>query len=64
MVIRVVPSEDDDVIELIPAIVDICRSIGEATDAAIVSGLAPGRFAVISRVGKSTFGNAETGNSL
>ena len=63
MVMRVVPSEDDDVIALIPAMVDICRSIGEATDAAMVSGLAPGSCAVISMVGKSTFGKADTGRS-
>ena len=63
MVMRVVPSADDDTIELIPAIVDICRSIGEATDAAMVSGLAPGSVAVISMVGKSTRGNAETDSS-
>ena len=63
MVIRVVPSEDDDVIEVMPAMVDNCRSIGEATDAAMVSGLAPGRVAVISMVGKSTRGSAETGSS-
>jgi hypothetical protein len=62
MVMRVIPSEDDDVIELMPAMVDICRSIGEATEAAIVSGLAPGKFAVISMVGKSTRGSAETGS--
>ena len=62
MVMRVVPSEDDDVIELMPAIVAICRSIGEATDAAMVSGLAPGRVAVISMVGKSTRGSADTGS--
>ena len=36
--------------------VESCRSIGAATDAAIVSGLAPGSVAVISMVGKSTDG--------
>ena len=60
---RVVPREEVDTIELIPAMVDNCRSIGEATDAAMVSGLAPGSCAVISTVGKSTFGRAETGSS-
>ena len=48
------PSEDDEVIEVMPAMVENCRSIGEATEAAMVSGLAPGRVAVISMVGKST----------
>ena len=57
------PSDDDDVIALMPAMVDNCRSIGEATEAAMVSGLAPGSVAVISMVGKSTRGSAETGSS-
>ncbi len=48
MAMRVLPSDDEDVIELMPAMVDSWRSIGDATDAAIVSGLAPGRRAVIS----------------
>src|ERR1051326_4105710 len=34
-----------------------------ATDAAMVSALAPGSVAVTAMVGKSTFGSAETGNS-
>src|SRR4051812_33769568 len=51
MVIEVVPSDDDDTMELMPEIVDSCRSIGEATDAAMVSGLAPGSVAVIAMVG-------------
>src|SRR5688572_17041387 len=62
MVICVVPSDDDEVIELMPAIVDNCRSMGEATDAAMVSGLAPGSVAVIEMVGKSTLGKAATGS--
>src|SRR6476661_5023155 len=33
-----------------------------ATDAAMVSALAPGRVAVTAMVGKSTLGSAETGN--
>ncbi len=61
-VICVVPSDDDDVIDEMPEIVDSCRSIGEATEAAIVSGLAPGSVAVIWMVGKSTAGSAATGN--
>ena len=43
MVICVVPSDDDEVIEEMPAMVDSCRSIGAATDAAMVSALAPGQ---------------------
>ena len=39
-----------------------CSSIGEATDAAMVSGLAPGSVAVIEMVGKSTRGSAATGS--
>ena len=46
-----------------PAMVDNCRSIGDATDAAMVSGLAPGKMAVISMVGKSTAGSAATASS-
>ncbi len=59
-VICVRPSEDDDVIDEMPEMVDSCRSIGEATEAAIVSGLAPGSVAVIWMVGKSTAGSAAT----
>ena len=58
-----VPSDDDEVIEEMPAMVESWRSIGEATDAAMVSGLAPGRVAVMLMVGKSTRGSAETGSS-
>ncbi len=47
MVICAIPSEDDELIDEMPEIVDNCRSIGEATDAAMVSGLAPGNCAVI-----------------
>jgi hypothetical protein len=39
-----------------------CFSSGVATEAAIVSGLAPGRLAVICSVGKSTFGKSLTGS--
>jgi hypothetical protein len=52
-----------DVIEVMPEIVDNCRSITAATDAAMVSGLAPGKLALMLMVGKSTAGNAATGNS-
>ena len=57
------PRKDAEVIEVMPAMVDNCSSIGEATVAAMVSGLAPGSVAVIAIVGKSTFGIAETGRS-
>ena len=39
------PSDDEDVIDVMPAIVENCRSIGEATEAAMVSALAPGSCA-------------------
>src|ERR1700737_2957526 len=45
-----------------PAMVESCRSIGPATDAAMVSALAPGKVAVTAMVGKSTLGSAETGS--
>ena len=48
-------------IESSPSMVENCRSIGVATDEAISSGLAPGRLALTSRVGKSTFGRSLTG---
>ena len=46
-----------------PAMVESWRSIGAATEAAMVSGLAPGKCAVIWMVGKSTAGSAATGSS-
>src|SRR5258705_11064576 len=52
MMIEVVPSAETDVIDVMPAMVESWRSIGPATDAAMVSGLAPGRVAVIWMVGK------------
>ena len=57
------PSDDDEVIEEMPAMVESWRSIGDATEAAMVSGLAPGKLAEIRMVGKSTAGSAATGNS-
>src|SRR6266699_3846856 len=57
------PSVDVDVIELMPEIVDICRSIGAATAVAMFSALAPGNEALTTMVGKSTAGSAETGSS-
>src|SRR6187431_2621176 len=59
-VIVVMPSAEVEVSALMPAMVDSWRSIGAATDAAIVSGLAPGSVAVIEIVGKSTAGRADT----
>src|SRR5438105_11517029 len=56
MTILVRPSVETDVIELMPEIVDICRSIGAATAVAIFSALAPGNVAETEMVGKSTEG--------
>ena len=47
MMMVVVPSAEVDVIDVMPAIVESWRSIGPATEAAMVSGLAPGKVAVI-----------------
>ena len=58
-----VPCDEVEDIDEMPAMVDSCRSIGPATDAAMVSALAPGRVAVTAMVGKSTLGSAETGSS-
>ncbi len=63
MVICVCPSDDEEFIVEMPEMVESCRSIGEATEDAMVSGLAPGNCAVIWMVGKSTAGNAATGSS-
>src|SRR5664279_2507031 len=62
MTIAVVPCDDVDDIDEMPAMVESWRSIGPATDAAMVSALAPGKVAVTAMVGKSTLGSAETGN--
>src|ERR1044071_8660259 len=40
------------------------RSSGVATDDAMISGLAPGKFACTEIVGKSICGSGETGNNL
>ena len=61
-VICVEPSELTDVIDSRPAIIENWFSSGVATDAPIVSGLAPGSCAVTSSVGKSTFGRSLTGS--
>src|ERR1700716_1246834 len=62
MTIAVVPCDEVEDIDEMPAIVESWRSIGPATDAAIVSALAPGKVAVTAMVGKSTLGSAETGS--
>src|SRR4030081_3813341 len=64
MTIWVRPSVDTEEIELMPAIVDICRSIGAATATAMFSALAPGKVAVTWMVGKSTDGRAATESNL
>ena len=50
-VIVVAPRAEVDVNALMPAIVESCRSIGEAIEAAMVSALAPGSCAEIWMVG-------------
>ncbi len=60
MVIDERPSADVEVIELMPEMVESSRWIGEATDAAMVSGLAPASCALMEMVGKSTAGSAAT----
>ena len=50
-VMRVEPSEDDDVISVTPAMRPRLRSSGVATVEAMVSGLAPGSWAVTEMVG-------------
>jgi hypothetical protein len=51
MTIELLPSDELDVIEETPEMADSARSIGPATAAPMVSGLAPGRLAVIWMVG-------------
>ena len=46
-----------------PEMLPSARSSGADTFAAIVSGLAPGREALMRMLGKSTCGNGETGSS-
>ena len=58
------PTELFDVISVTPAIRVNCFSSGVATDAAITSGLAPGRLALTKMVGKSTSGSAATGSRV
>ncbi len=60
--IPVAPSELVEVICETPGICAICRSSGWATEAAIVSGEAPGSEAETEMVGKSTCGKGATGS--
>ena len=46
-----------------PEIVDNCRSIGAATEEAMLAALAPCNWAVITMVGNSTAGKAATASS-
>src|SRR6266481_7450925 len=62
MVMTLVPCDELDDIDEMPAMVDNWRSMMPATDAAMVSALAPGKVAVTAIVGKSTLGRADTGN--
>src|SRR4029078_8783097 len=61
-VIALVPCDELDDIDEMPAIVDSWRSMMPATEAAMVSALAPGKVAFTAMVVKSTRGSAETGN--
>jgi hypothetical protein len=58
-----VPGTFIDVISVRPLIWLNCVSSGSATVDAIVSGLAPGYYAVTVIVGKSTCGKGATGSS-
>jgi hypothetical protein len=62
--IDVFPSDEVEVIVVTPAMVENWRSRIEATEAAMVSGEAPGSWAVTWMVGKSTRGTAATGSCL
>jgi hypothetical protein len=62
MVICVLPVVLFELMAVMPAIVENCFSSGVATDAAMVSGLAPGRLALTWTVGKSTAGRSLTGS--
>src|SRR3954467_14145547 len=56
MVIEVIPRDDEDVRDVIPAMVESWRSIGAALAIVMVSALAPGRVDGMLMVGKSTAG--------
>src|SRR4030081_3782547 len=62
MVMTLEPCEELDDIDEMPAIVDNWRSMIPATEAAMVSALAPGKVALTAIVGKSTRGSADTGS--
>src|SRR3984957_7585326 len=62
MVISLSPSTLEELRDETPEIADSCFSIGVATVDAMVAALAPSRLAVITIVGKSTFGSALIGN--
>src|SRR5512143_2345209 len=64
IVMFVDPSEEVEVISVIPAIRPNCRSSGVATEDAIVSGEAPGSEEETLIVGKSIWGRGDTGSSL
>ncbi len=53
----------EDIVSM-PAMVENSRSSGSATEVAIVSGLAPGKFAKTVMTGKSTRGMAATGRRV
>jgi hypothetical protein len=61
MVTEADPVEEDEVIWLMPAILENWRSRGVATAEAIVSGSAPGRLALTEMTGYSTSGRLATG---
>src|SRR6202790_841781 len=63
MTIAVVPCQEVEDIEEMPAMVESWRSMAPATEAAMVSALALGKVAVTAMVGKSTLGSADTGSS-
>ena len=60
--ITVEPSEDTEVSSVTPGISPTWRSIGAATVAAIVSGLAPGYWVMMNTAGKSIEGRLATGS--
>ena len=62
-VICVLPVPLVEVIESIPEMVENCASSTLATALAIVSGVAPGKDALTTIVGKSTVGRSLTGSS-
>src|ERR1051326_1991673 len=64
MVIEVEPWLLDELILLMPAMVENWLSSGVATADAMVSGSAPGSEALTTMVGKSTFGSSLTGSVI